>query len=246
MITVALATAFFLLFHLWIERRTRRVGVPFHVALKISRGIASVFLVLVGFSTLFAYWEEWRLLFLEVDPARWVPLRLVLFITGHLVADMIWLAWGLWGRGSRPRQDLVVHHVVGLAACGAALHYELGYLLVAIAMTTELMPVATGLGGWGKARDDLHLEEWAARLSLAALFLWRIPFWLFILWMTVSGRVAAALPGLPGPIAYIILAVASALVLMDAFWSRKIWQGLREMRAARKGARGPQRDGVSR
>lgn len=243
MTTFFVATASFLLLHQLVERPLARRGVPFHVALKVSRGLASVLLVVLGFATLIGYWPRWRVLFLGAHPDGSIPYHLLLFIVGHFAADLLWLAWGRLGRGSRPRVDLVLHHLVGLAACGAALWLELGYLLVAIAMTTELMPVATGLGGWGKVLDSLGVERAAVALSLAALGLWRIPFWAFLVAMVASGRVAAALPDLPPPVGPIVLAAASALVLMDFYWAHKLWSTYREMtaehahrRAARRAA----------
>lgn len=246
MITFSVATACFLVLHNLVERPLARRGVRFHVALKVSRGLASVLLVVLGFATLIGYWPRWRVLFLGAHPDGSIPYHLLLFIAGHFTADLLWLAWGKVARESRPRMDLILHHLVGLIVCGAALWLELGYLLVAIAMTTELMPVATGLGGWGKVLDSVGVERAAVALSLAALGLWRIPFWAFLVTMVASGRVAGTLTDLPPSVGPIVLAAASALVLMDFYWTTKLWSTYREMTAEHARRRAARRAAVVR
>ncbi len=200
----------------------------------MSRGLASVLLVTIGFSTLAAYFEMWPRAFLTDHDFGSPPWYLVMIICGHFVSDLLWLAWGWIACSSVPRLDLIVHHVVGLGAATAALYWQLGYLLLAIAMTTELMPVATGLGAWGKVRSSLPIERFAVGFSIAALLLWRLPFWIYVLWIFGTGSVAARIPGLPPAVPPVVLVLAGALVVMDLYWTRLLWGSYRDLVAEQR------------
>lgn len=229
MITFLASTVLFLLLHALVERRGARADIAFHYSLRLSRGLVSVLLVGIGFSSLAAYFHMWPRAFLAGHETGSLPWHLVMVICGHLASDLVWLAWGYWMRDSKPRTDLIVHHLVGAGACGAALYWEIGYLLVAIGMTTELMPVATGLGTWGKVKDSLEIERFAVGFSITALLLWRMPFWIYALVLFGGGWVTARVPDVPSAVIPIALAVAGALVVMDAYWTRQLWGSYREL-----------------
>lgn len=237
MSTFLASTAAFLLLHALVERRSARRGIPFHRALRLSRGIVSVLLVGIGFSTLAVHFDMWPRAFLAGHEPGSLPWHLVMIICGHLASDLVWLAWGRWARESAPRRDLVVHHLVGTIACGAALYWHIGYLLLAIAMTTELMPVATGLGAWGKVRDSVPIERFAVGFSIASLLLWRLPFWVYALWIFGGGSVGERVPDLPPAVPPIALAVAASLVVMDVHWTRQLWGSYRDLVAEQRRSR---------
>lgn len=214
MLTFLASTAAFLLLHLAVRHRSDRA---FHVDLKLSRGIASVVLTLVGAVFLAVYLPLWRQAFLAFHEPGSPPQQVVSLLAGHLLADLLWLAYGRLAAGSIPRRDLIIHHLGGLAACGITIYFGLGYLLIAVAMTTEMMPVATGLGAWGKVVDSPRLQHAALRLGLGALVFWRIPLWIFIFTMVATGRPRAFVDAPPSiyPIALVVLA---GLIALDLYW----------------------------
>lgn len=231
MVTFLASLAVFVLLHARVEGRGARLEIPFHRSLRLSRGLVSVLLVAIGFSTLAAYFDMWPRAFLAGHVQGSLPGHLVMVICGHFAADLIWLAWGWIAHDSVPRKDLIVHHLIGGAACGAALYWQVGYLLVAIGMTTELMPVATGLGAWGKVKDSLAIERFAVGFSIASLLLWRLPFWFYALVIFGAGWVQARVPDLPPAVTPIALLVAGSLVVMDVYWTHQLWASFRELQA---------------
>ncbi len=218
---------FFLLLHAAVARRRRR---PFHVDLRLSRGVASLLLVAVGVYAVGRWFALWPRGFAAVndDP---VAAGVVAFLAGHLVADLAWLAWGALGRGSAPRRDLVVHHLLGLAGCAAAAWLGVGYALIAVILTTEAMPVATGLGTWAELADNRRLELWALRGQVGVLLVWRLPLWLFLLAALAASSRQGTLPGPPPTLAIAVVALAFVLAL-DVYWTRECLAAERELRGA--------------
>ncbi len=222
---------FFLLLHAAVARRRRR---PFHVDLRLSRGVASVLLVAVGVYALISRFALWPRGFLAVNDDR-VAAGLVAFLVGHLTADLAWLAWGARRRGSTPKRDLVIHHLLGLAGCAAAAVLGVGYVLIAVIMTTEAMPVATGLGAWAGIAGNGRLELLAMRLQVAVLVFWRLPLWLFLLAALAASSLGGTLPGPPPTLA--IAAAAFVFVLgLDVYWTRECVAAERELREAAAGS----------
>lgn len=217
------ATALFLLLHAAVAARLSH---PFHLQLKVSRGLASVILVLVGVVSLVRYFPLWKQAFLvphaPISPATAV----VVFLAGHLVADLLWLAYGALVVGSTPRRDLVLHHLLGLAACGVSLYFGFGQALIAVALTAEAMPVATGLGAWGRVIGSPRLERRAVVASLAVLLLWRVPAWLLVAAVALRAWLSPPPDSIPG-IYPLCVALALLLVALDLFWITRLRASLR-------------------
>lgn len=216
MITFVASTLFFLLLHVIITGRSQQ---PFHIALKIARGYAAAVLTLVGIFSLFYWHDLWREAFLVRHEHGSLGYHIVWFVIGHLVADFLWLAYGYYDRESRPRSDLIIHHAAGLIACAAALYLQAGYAAIGVALSSEIMPVTTGIGAWGRARGDRRIEMLAVRLRLVALVGWRIPLWLFILTMVIV-RLGTGVGDRTALFVVALLAVVFVLGL-DVFWTAR-------------------------
>lgn len=213
--TLLVSTVFFLALHLAVRKTGDR---RFEVDLKLSRGLAALVLVGIGFYSLYRWLPLWRQAFLVEHDRGSAAYYVVAFIAGHFLADFLWLAYGV-GLGNEPRRDLILHHVLGLAVCAVAFSIEAGYAVIAVGMTTEMLPAATGLDGVGQARGDLRLRRAAARLGLAVLWLWRIPSWIFVLamvaWDLKTGNVIETLRWVY-PVCF---AVAIAVTGFDLYWT---------------------------
>lgn len=220
------AFTFFMLVHIGIGRWSRRA---FHVDLKLSRGIAALLLSIMGMWGLATYFEMWRFGFLIPNDSESLLLPCVLIVNGHMLADFVWLAIGARYFNSKPRMDLIIHHILVVVASLCAYWLDIGYLVIVVGMSTELMPVTTGLGSLGRVLNSERLEIASMRLRLVVLWLWRLPVWAVIL-TALGGEVLndAMRPGIG--LAYPIgIAAASFLVVMDLFWSRKSLLALRRV-----------------
>ena len=213
---IVLSTLFFLLLHAvtW-----RAVDAPFDVVLKLSRGAASVVLAGLGFYALYRWLPLWRQTFIaQHDSGSWL-FYVICFLCGHLLADTLWLGYGA-RLGSAPRRDLILHHALGFVVCGLAFYFQAGYALIAAALTTEMLPVTTGLDGVGKAAGRLRLRRLSARLGLAVLWGWRIPCWLLLFagvsWNLRTGNVLEPLRW----VYPICLVMAVAILAFDVYWTR--------------------------
>ena len=201
--------------HVWM---TRNSGRGFSLDLTFSRSLAAALLVLLGFTALWLWWPLWPQAFLIRESAGAQSGRFVAVLFAHLIADLVWLAYGRL-LGEKIRVDLILHHLLGLAACLAAWGFGIGWTLIAVLMTTEMLPVSTGFLGWARAAADPVAERLAQRIGLGVLVFWRLPFWSFLavvltrLWVQGDGGDVRHI--------YPIAAVALVLILcMDAFWVR--------------------------
>lgn len=215
MIVFLLSLAGFLTLHAVFRRW---LAAPFHLQLKISRGIASVILVAVGLYSLHAFFPLWRHAFLDPQPAGSFATTVVAFLCGHLVADLLWLGYGAVAVASSPRRDLVIHHLLGLAVCGLSLGLGFGQALIAIALTAEAMPVATGLGALGRVAESARLEHAAATGGFLVLLLWRLPAWLLVLAACFQALLRPGIGVVPQGFYVLCVVVAAALVALDLFW----------------------------
>jgi hypothetical protein len=229
MSVVATATLLFLLLHALVVRLAP--GQPFHVELKLSRGLVSIVLTAIGFYGLWQWWPLWPQAFLARHAPGSEAWRLVAFVTGHFVADLLLLAWGALRRASAPRPDLLAHHTLGLVACAVVFYYGMGHALFAVALTMELMPVTSGIAALALLRQQPALERRATQLRLAVLTLWRLPFWAFmvavLLWRMGEGH-ADALLALGQRIA---LGAVAVVIALDAYWVRLCLASLRTQAA---------------
>jgi hypothetical protein len=218
MSVAAAATLFFLLLHAAVARRTR--GEAFHIQLKLSRGLASVVLAGIGFYGLTQWWPLWPQAFLSRHAPGSEAWLLIAFVSGHFIADVLLLAWGWRRRDSSPRRDLLAHHALGLFACWVVFYYGVGHAFFAVALTTEMMPVTSGIAALAPLLQRPDLERRATQLRLAVLTLWRLPLWVcmtaLLLWRMSQGE----------PDSLIVLAQRIALgavaviVVLDSYWAR--------------------------
>lgn len=216
--------AFFMLLHIVIGRWSKRA---FHVDLKLSRGIAAFLLSIMGFWGLANYFDAWRYGFLIPNDPDTLLLACVLVVNGHMFADFAWLAIGAKYFNSKPRMDLIIHHILVVVGSLCCVWLGVGYLVVVVGMSTELMPVTTGLGSLGRVLDKESLEIASMRLRLFVLWIWRLPVWFLILgalgWEVVTGNTREAL-GIAYPIGIV---ACIGLIFMDVFWSRRSLEALR-------------------
>lgn len=190
-------------------------------AFKLSRGIAAVALTVVGFIGLGLALPTWREAFLIHEEADALLRWGVILAYGHLMSDFVWMAYGKFAHGIRPRRDLIFHHGLGAAAYGYALQIEVGYGMVMLSLASEIMPCFTGLEAYGKHLASSRVQQLASRARLLVLAFWRIPLWAFALTM--------CLLNLPEPahapdLAFVFWFAASCLVLLlglDLYWVRK-------------------------
>jgi len=208
------ATVAFLGIHFVVARTS---GQPFRRSLKLSRGIAAVVLVTTGAVTLVRWWPLWSQAFIAVhtEAAETWP---VAVFAGHLTADLVWIVGGRVFLDARAARDLVIHHLLGIAACVAAVAFGAGYALIGVVLLSEVLPVLTGLGALARTWHLENLEHWVLRSSLAAILALRIPLWFFI-----GGALVSALAtGTAGPILHAVapLAIPGLLLVLalDCYW----------------------------
>lgn len=230
MMTFLAAFAFFMLVHIGIHRVFRQA---FHVDLKLSRGIAAFLLSCMGFWGLANWFDAWRYGFLVPNEPGTLLLACVLIVNGHMLADFLWLAIGAYFFNSKPRMDLIIHHILVVVASVSAYILGVGFVVIVVGMSTELMPVTTGLGSLGRVLGKESLEVGSMRLRLFVLWIWRLPMWIVILSVlgheVLTGATREALKG-----AYpIAISACIGLIIMDVFWSVRSLEGLR--RASREG-----------
>lgn len=225
MITVV-ATAFFLLLHVVVTHHAR--GQEFHVQLKLSRGLASILLTVIGFYALSQWWGLWPQAFLARHAPGSEPYLLIAFVSGHFIADVGLLLWGWLLRDSSPRKDLVAHHALGLAACAVVFYYDFGHALFAVALTGEMMPVTSGIGALAPLLGRPSLERVATQLRLAVLALWRLPFWALVIAVLLL-RMAQGEPDSLMVLAQrLALTLFAVVVTLDIYWVRLCLRSLRE------------------
>lgn len=225
--TVA-ATLFFLAVHIAVAGRP---GMPYRAGLTVSRGIAAVVLTAAGVWAVVAAWELWPLAFISHEPPGAPAYLLIHLALGHLLADFLWLGYGAWRHGERPRPDLVIHHALGLLVCAVVFAWRMAPFAVGLALTAEVMPVTSGVGGWARHTANARLAGFAQRLRLVVLLGWRLPLWtaigLVVLHLVASGEA----PSLRR-IHYLALVLVPAIIALDVYWSVRSWQALRRGRAA--------------
>lgn len=226
MLIALVATLFFLVLHVAVAAGTR--GQEFHVQLKLSRGLATIVLTVIGFYALWQWWDMWPQAFLARHAPGSAPYVLISFVSGHFIADVGLLLWGWLRRHSMPRKDLVAHHALGLAVCAVVFYYDVGHALFAVALTTEMMPVTSGVAALAPRLARPSLERIATQLRLAVLLFWRLPFWALMV-VIVLLRVAQGEPDeLIALAQHITLAAMAVVVILDVYWVRLCLKSLRE------------------
>ncbi|MEK7486193.1 MAG: hypothetical protein AABZ60_17860 [Planctomycetota bacterium] len=226
MLPLFVSLLFFLFLHsainLWFSSS------PFHIRLKISRGFASLILSLVGFYVLYQGFFFWRQAFIIKHTAEDTFFNALVYgLMGHFLADFFWLAYGYSKEKSKPRLDLIIHHIFGFLVCAYALYLNVGYLMIGIGMTDEMMPVTTGIHSLGQILGKKSLEQRSVFLRLVVLLGWRLPLWIFVFTILLrefaTGNTRVELQNIY-PICFIICLF---MIALDLYWSRSCIKNLR-------------------
>lgn len=211
-----------LLLHLIVHKFSGR---PFAVNLKLSRGIMALLMVVAALYVLWRHFDLWPKIFLVEQPGLSLTSYLVSAFFGHLLADLVWLGFGL-RFGARPRLDLIVHHVLGVIMCAVAFHFEAGYILIMVSLVSEILPVVTGISGMGEALGRTAVKRLSAWLGLLAILVVRLPLWGFffvrILILMRTGQTVASLNWIYS----FGLAILLAVSLLEVFWIRSYLRSL--------------------
>ena len=213
--TVA-TTGVFLAIHFAVGRVS---GQSFRRSLKLSRGIAAAILVATGAVTLSRWWPLWSRAFiaLHTDPAETWP---VAVFAGHLSADLAWILGGRVFLDARAARDLVIHHLLGIAGCVAAVVFGAGYALIGVVLLSEVLPVLTGLGALARTWRLENLEHWVLRASLAAIVGFRIPLWLFLGATVATSLATGTAEAILRAVAPIALPGLALVITLDLYWIR--------------------------
>lgn len=213
---VVVTTLAFLAIHWWVARRSRH---SFRRTLRLSRGLAAAVLVATGVASIVHWWDLAPQGFVAVHPDLADAWPVAIFL-GHLLADLLWFAGGRLALGARTARDLVLHHLLGVAACGAALWLEAGYATLGVVLVTELLPVQTGLGALARAWKLQNVEHWVLRTSLATVLLVRIPLWLALGISFTFSWLAPGSPAILHTVAPCFLGGLALVLPLDLFWVR--------------------------
>ncbi|MDF1798359.1 MAG: hypothetical protein P1V81_04215 [Planctomycetota bacterium] len=216
------ATAFFVLLHVLAIARLEPV---YPRAFKLSRGAAALVLTALGIGALVGGSSHWQEAFLyRHQPGDWMRLGL-LTVYGHLLADFLWMGWGKWRFGIRPRKDLILHHGLGIVGFGAALVLEVGYAIALLTMITELLPLTTGVNAWGKRVAAPRIVDVADRARLYVLAWLRLPLWLALFGLVVLALLSGHADRLQ--LAYYVAGSGLlCLVALDCYWIGKCRQSV--------------------
>jgi hypothetical protein len=237
MTLILASTAFFLLLYPAV---VSRVGAqPFHVSFKLTRGAASVGLTAIGCYGLWHWFGTWPQAFLQRQVAGSVEWYLVIFVTGHFLADFLLLVYGLMRHGSVPRTDLMAHHLLGLVGSAFVLYYDVGAVFYVVALTTEVMPVTSGFAAWSELRRNSGLARLATKLRLVVLAAWRLPLWLILALLVLQLMSSPQPDELVGFAHKIALSCLAVIICLDIYW---LMLCIRALRAPEQGWESPGRN----
>lgn len=218
-----LATFGFLGLHWSVGRISGR---SFRTALKLSRGIAATVLVLIGLFAAIEWWELRRVAFLAAQPDPLDAWPVAIF-AGHLAADLFWILGGRLVLDSRVARDLVVHHLLGIAVCVAAVWFGAGHALIGVILLAEVLPVMTGLAAWARSHERSGLERNVLRASLWLILLFRIPLWLAVGALLAAVLVGGRAEAIHWAVAPVVLPGLGVVVALDLYWVRSYRRILR-------------------
>ncbi len=200
-----------------------RVEASWSRAFQLSRGLAAGLLTVLGSLAFVDSFSRWREAFLwRHGEEDWLRSAL-LVVCGHLLADLFWMVWSRYFHGMQLRPDLLLHHLLGLAAYGVSIFLEVGHALAMVAMMTEMMPVTTGLHAWARRRGNDLLKSRLERARLRLLAWFRMPFWgsCFLLLLFAPNAGLRAEDPLLRVAAGVALVCLLVLLALDAHWVRK-------------------------
>lgn len=217
MLTLVLSALFFLGLYALVAGITASRTDDFNLRFKLLRGLASVLLTAIGFYALVHWQEFWRQCYMTRHTGDVLAYTLVLFITGHFLADFLLLGYGWVRHREKPRPDLVVHHLLGVFASWVVMHYDIGHALYLLMMTAEMMPVTSGVAALGALLQRPRMEQLGSELRLAALVLWRMPMWFVVGYLCLQSLEHPAEPilviGYRFSLAFLVLTFS-----LDSYW----------------------------
>jgi len=184
----------------------------------VTRGLIAAALALLGFAVLVEDWPNRSRAFMQRHPADDFAFHVAAMLVASLIADLLWMLWRFlrWRTGSR--RDLLVHHFLAMPAFAYAFAHRVGFALIAIAATTELLTACSGVINAGTLTARPALQVWGRRGAYAVLVVWRIPFWLAL--AVVSLRILIDPVARAGfAVEYAILFATTLLLLaLDVYW----------------------------
>lgn len=216
-------TAFFTLLHVLA---LRGISPDYHRAFKLSRAVPAAIMTMMGLAAVGIALPHWRLAFLYPhhpedsfgDLLMWHGM---LVVTAHLLSDYLWMVYGYWSRRIVPRMDLILHHTVCLMGFSYALWKEIGFAVCLIALVSELMPVTTGISGWGQHIGRKDIMDAANRIRLAVLIWWRRPLWFLLAALTARTILSQEVPAGFGLAFTLAAAGFTTLIFLDKYWIGK-------------------------
>lgn len=217
---------FFFALHALVRTGSRR---DFKVDARLARGLGGLVLVGLGLFAVVRWWRQWSEAFLGAESAAPGARVIVGILLGHLVADLVWFVLGRVRHGAPLQADLVLHHVLGLAAVVATVVLDVGQVAVAVILLSEALPVTTGLLALGQARSDTVLQRAALRWGLGVVVAWRMPMWLGLLGI-LGWRLGTGLQ--LEPVHRVAAAALTAILVLDVVWAFGYVRLLREGRGA--------------
>eukprot|EP00958_Prasinococcus_capsulatus_P018844 scaffold2254_cov393-Prasinococcus_capsulatus_cf.AAC.12 len=144
-------TLFFLAVHVWAQTHFKQDAANFHIKTALSRGVG--FVPTAGVTIdMFNLFTVYRL------------------ALGHFIADLLWLAYALVTHNISPRKDLIAHHVLCLAGFSFMMDSP-GAVMGAVALTTEMMPMTSAIGAFGRAVSHQTVRLATELLKTAAIAL---------------------------------------------------------------------------
>jgi len=205
---------------------------PDEPTFSVTRAVISAGLVLLGFAALAEQWPNRFRAFMARHPTDDFAFLVSAMLAAALVADFVWMVWRFARWRVPSRRDLLVHHAMAVPALAYAFDHRVGFGLIGVAATTELMAVCSGVVATGRLRGRPELQALGRRCCIAVLIGWRIPVWLFL--TIVSIRILANPAARAGfTVEYSILVATTILLCaLDVFWVAEMRASLRESERA--------------
>lgn len=221
-----LATAAFVGLHAIGLAITKRSDEP---TFSVTRAFISGAVALLGFAALADQWSSRLRAFMARHPTDDLAFQVSALLAASLAADFLWMLWRFLQWRTPSRRDLLVHHALAIPALAYAFSHRVGFGVIAVTATTELLAACSGIVAAGKLSERPALQAVGRRCGLAVLVGWRIPFWLSL--AIVSATTLADPVARAGfSVEYAILfATTVLLIALDVYW-------VAEVRAEQRGA----------
>jgi hypothetical protein len=215
-------TIAFILVHVAVVSAT---DMTFRDAFRVSRSVAAAVLSALGFFAI-AYWHQHAPSAYVLPTPDALATSLLAFPLAHFLADFFILSHAWQKHREVPRNDLLIHHGLGVIAGYLTYTYSVGAPMFLLLFSTELMPVSTGMTAIG---DWLHkplLQRVGAWLRIVVLVGWRMPLWA---WLGRQTLIAMATPSSADAMAVhrLTMGFLCTIIALDLYWTYKSWRALR-------------------